>query len=319
MKLLDFERPIFEIERRLQELRKLIPQHPELEEEIRLLETQAQRIREKIYSNLTRWQIVQIARHPDRPHAHDYIERMTEDFMELHGDRYFGDDPAIIAGIGKIEGESVVIIAEEKGADTRDRIRRNFGMPNPEGYRKGERLMALAEKFKLPILTLVDTPGAYPGIGAEERGQARAIATSIARMLNTRTPIVTVILGEGGSGGALAIAVGDVVLALQYSIYSVISPEGCAAILWKDGKLADRAAEVLKLTAQDLLEFDVVDEVIPEPMGGAHWHPQEAIDRVKEAVLRHLQRLRQVPIPDLLTSRHERYLRYGVYRTSETP
>ncbi len=312
MKLLDFERPIYEIEQRLNELKKLIPKHPELEEEIKVLEKQALRLRKKIYSNLTRWQIVQIARHPDRPHAMDFIEQMSEDFLELHGDRYFGDDPAIIAGLAKIEGERFAIIAEEKGRDTRDRIKRNFGMPNPEGYRKGERIMQLAEKFKLPLLTLVDTPGAYPGIGAEERGQARAIATSIARMLDTKVPIITVIIGEGGSGGALAIAVGDRVLALQYSIYSVISPEGCAAILWRDSAHAQEAAEVLKLTAPDLKGYGVVDQIVPEPLGGAHWNPKEAIEATKSAILQNIAELKKIPPDELLKKRHQRYLKYGI-------
>lgn len=312
MKLLDFERPIYEIEQRLKDLKKLIQKHPELEEEIKVLEKQALNLRQKIYSNLSRWQIVQIARHPDRPHAMDFIEQMTEDFIEIHGDRYFGDDPAMVTGIAKIEDERFAIIAEEKGRDTRERIKRNFGMPNPEGYRKGERIMQLAEKYKLSLLTLVDTPGAYPGIGAEERGQARAIATSISRMLSTKVPIITVIIGEGGSGGALAIAVGDIVLALQYSIYSVISPEGCAAILWRDSAHASEAAEVLKLTAEDLKEFGVVDHVIPEPLGGAHWNSKETIEATKSAILLFSAELKKVSLEEILNKRRQRYLKYGI-------
>jgi len=283
MYLLDFEKPIYEIERKIDELKALVEEHPELKHELEELQKRAERIKARVYANLTRWQKVQLARHPDRPHARDYISGMVDDFVELHGDRNFRDDPSIITGIGKVEGIKVAIVAEEKGRDVEERVYRNFGMPHPEGYRKAKRIMGLADKFGLPIISLVDTPGAYPGIGAEERGQAMAIAENLKYMLQLKTPIVVAVIGEGGSGGALAIAVGDVLLAMQFSIYSVISPEGCAAILWRNGKLASRAAEALKLTADDLYELGIVDEIVPEPPGGAHRDPVTAIANLKLA------------------------------------
>ena len=258
--------------------------------------------------------MVQLARHPDRPHAIDYIQRICKDFVELHGDRLFRDDPSIIAGIGKIDDKSVVIIGEEKGRKTQERIKRNFGMPHPEGYRKADRVMKLGEKFKLPVITLVDTPGAYPGIGAEERGQALAIAESILFMLNLKTPIISIIIGEGGSGGALAIAVGDVVLAMEFSIYSVISPEGCASILWRDAAKAPQAADALKLTAKDLYELGVVEEIIPEPPGGAHADPDRASQILKEYILKWINILEKKDIDTLLEDRRKRYLKFGKWR-----
>ncbi len=316
MRLLDFERPLYDIEKRLEELRKLLHTRPDLADEIRELEARAERIRQKIYANLTPWQIVQVARHADRPHALDYIQGMATDFLELHGDRYYGDDPAIVAGLIQVEDQRWVVVGEEKGRDVKERVHRNFGMPNPEGYRKAERMFRLADKFGLPIVTLIDTPGTFPGIEAEERGQSRAIATAIQTMLEVRVPIVAVVIGEGGSGGALAIGVGNRVLMLEYAIYSVISPEGCAAILWKDGAQAPKAAEVLRLTSRDLHRLGVVDEVIPEPPGGAHRNPEEAIQRVKEAVLRHLADLQNLSPEEVLAHRRQRFLRFGEFEAS---
>ncbi len=316
MRLLDFERPLYDIEKRLEELRKLLHTRPDLADEIRELEARAERIRQKIYANLTPWQIVQVARHADRPHALDYIQGMATDFLELHGDRYYGDDPAIVAGLIQVEDQRWVVVGEEKGRDVKERVHRNFGMPNPEGYRKAERMFRLADKFGLPIVTLIDTPGAFPGIEAEERGQSRAIATAIQTMLEVRVPIVAVVIGEGGSGGALAIGVGNRVLMLEYAIYSVISPEGCAAILWKDGAQAPKAAEVLRLTSRDLHRLGVVDEVIPEPPGGAHRNPEEAIQRVKEAVLRHLADLQNLSPEEVLAHRRQRFLWFGEFEAS---
>ncbi len=318
MRLLDFERPLYDIEKRLEELKRLLDQRPDLAEEIQDLEARAERIRQKIYANLTPWQIVQVARHADRPHALDYIHGMATDFLELHGDRYFGDDPAIVGGLIQVEDQRWVVVGEEKGRDVKERVHRNFGMPNPEGYRKAERLFRLADKFGLPIVTLIDTPGAFPGIEAEERGQSRAIATAIQTMLEVKVPIVAVVIGEGGSGGALAIGVGNRVLMLEYAIYSVISPEGCAAILWKDGAEAPRAAEVLRLTSRDLYRLGVVDEVVPEPPGGAHRHPAETIQRVKEALLRHLAELRSLSPEEVLQDRRQRFLRFGEFEETAT-
>ncbi len=314
MYLLDFEKPIYEIERKIDELKALVEEHPELKRELEELQKRAERIKKRVYTNLTRWQKVQLARHPDRPHAIDYIKGMVSDFVELHGDRNFRDDPSIITGLGKIDGIKVAIVAEEKGRDVNERVYRNFGMPHPEGYRKAMRVMGLADKFGLPIISLVDTPGAYPGIGAEERGQAMAIAESLKFMLKLKTPIVVAVIGEGGSGGALAIAVGDVLLAMQFSIYSVISPEGCAAILWRDGKLAPKAAEALKLTADDLYELGIVDEVVPEPPGGAHRDPETAILNLKNAILKHLNTLMKIDGDRIMQMRRERYRKIGFFK-----
>lgn len=314
--LLDFERPLHDLQRRIEELKALAQERPELQEEVRQLEEQAARIRRKIYARLTPWQVVQVARHPDRPHAMDYIRQIFSDFVEFHGDRLFGDDPAIITGFATLEGIRLVLVAQEKGRDTKEKLHRNFGMPHPEGYRKAIRAVQLAQKFGLPVVSLVDTPGAYPGIGAEERGQFRAIAESIRTFLSASVPTVAVIIGEGGSGGALAIAATDRVYAMQYAIYSVISPEGCAAILWRDGKRAPEAAEALKLTAQDLLELGVIDGIVPEPLGGAHWAPEEAAKNLKEALVQALSELLPLPQGELLRRRRERYLSFGVFSES---
>jgi len=309
---LEFEKPIYEIEKEIAELKKLAKDNLNLWAEVRELEEKATKLREKIYSNLSRYQKVQIARHPDRPHTSDYIKMIFTDFMEIHGDRSFGDDPSIITGFATIGPFKVVLIGQEKGKTTQDKIYRNFGMPHPEGYRKAMRVMRLADKFGLPVVTLVDTPGAYPGIGAEERGQAQAIAESIRTMLQISVPIIAVIIGEGGSGGALAIAVGNRVLALEHSIYSVISPEGCASILWRDSSKVKEAAEALKLTAQDLYQFGIVDEIIPEPLGGAHWDPQLTAENVKKALLSNLERYKGFDREHVLRERREKYRNYGV-------
>ncbi|MEO0136918.1 MAG: acetyl-CoA carboxylase carboxyltransferase subunit alpha [candidate division WOR-3 bacterium] len=307
---LDFEKPVIELEKKIEELKKLSG----VEDEIERLQQQAERLKRKIFSNLTRWQRVQLARHPRRPYAVDIINLITKDFIELHGDRRFSDDPAIVAGLAKIDEHSIAIVAQQKGRDTKEKIRRNFGMPHPEGYRKALRIMKMGEKFNLPILSIVDTPGAYPGVGAEERGQFEAIAYNLFECALLKVPIVVVILGEGGSGGALAIAQGDRVLMMENAIYSVISPEGCASILWRDASKNKDAAEALKLTAQDLLQFGIIDEIIPEPLGGAHTDYQKTAENIKAAVLRNIQELQMIPTDELITKRIEKYRKMGVYK-----
>ena len=311
---LDFEKPILDVERQIEELKALSPEpSPETQAELERLERKAERLQREIYSKLTRWQRVKLARHPRRPYTLDYLKLIAPNFMELHGDRRFGDDPAIVGGLAVIEDLPLVIIGHQKGRDTKENIHRNFGMAHPEGYRKALRLMRFGATFGCPIVTFVDTPGAYPGLGAEERGQSEALARNILEMAHLPVPIVTVVIGEGGSGGALAIAVGDVVLMLENSIYSVITPEGCAAILWKDSSKAEQAAEALKLTAPDLLELKVIDELIPEPLGGAHRDPAVAANAVRDAVLRHVRSLIGLPAQELLDRRLEKYLKMGVY------
>ena len=312
---LDFEKPILDLERKIEELKgRSTPENADaVAEELDRLERKADRLRRDIFAKLTRWQRVKLARHPRRPYTLDYLRYFAPSFLELHGDRRFGDDPAIVGGMAVVDDLPLVIVGHQKGRDTKENIYRNFGMAHPEGYRKALRLMRLAANYGCPIVTLVDTPGAYPGLGAEERGQSEAIARNILEMAHLPVPIVTVIIGEGGSGGALAIAVGDAVLMLENSIYSVITPEGCAAILWKDASRAEQAAEALKLTAQDLLELKVIDELIPEPLGGAHRDPEETARRVKDAVLRHVRGLIGLPAQELLDRRLEKYLKMGVY------
>ena len=311
---LDFEKPIVEIERKIEDLRGLVtPENPKAADELQKLERQADRLRKEIYAKLTRWQRVKLARHPRRPYTLDYLKILAPGFMELHGDRRFGDDPAIVAGFAIVDDLPLVIMGHQKGGDTKENIYRNFGMAHPEGYRKALRIMKTGAAFGIPIVTLVDTPGAYPGLGAEERGQSEALARNILEMAHLPVPIVTVIIGEGGSGGALALAVGDVVLMMENSIYSVITPEGCAAILWKDASKAEQAAEALKLTAPDLLELKVIDEIIPEPLGGAHRDPDEAARRLRDAISRHLKSLLGLPKQELLDRRLEKYLKMGVY------
>lgn len=312
--VLDFEKPIVELERRINEMKEYSQnENVEISEEIQRLEEKATKLREDIYSKLTRWQRVQLARHPRRPYALDYIERMTSNFFELHGDRAFGDDPAIVSGVGKMDDRKVVIVAHQKGRSTKQKLHRNFGMPHPEGYRKALRVMRLGAKFKRPIICLIDTPGAFPGIGAEERGQAEAIARNLFEMSRLPVPIVVVIIGEGASGGALGIGVGDRVLMMENTWYSVISPEGCAAILWRDSTKASQAAEAMKLTADDLVEMGVVDKVIKEPIGGAHQDYDDAARIVKEELRKEFQELQSIPPTQLIEARIEKYAKMGFY------
>ncbi|MCX7784724.1 MAG: acetyl-CoA carboxylase carboxyltransferase subunit alpha [candidate division WOR-3 bacterium] len=312
---LDFEKPIADIYNRIQELIPLSG----YEDEIAKLRNQAERLKTKIYSNLTPWQKVLMARHPLRPYTQDYLDLMTTEFIELAGDRSYADDKAIIAGLAKLEVAennflNLVIIGTQKGRETKEKILRNFGMPHPEGYRKALRVMKLAEKFDLPIVTLVDTPGAYPGVGAEERGQAEAIARNLKEMAVLRVPIVAIITGEGGSGGALALAVGNRVLMMEYAIYSVISPEGCASILWRDSDKAEEAAKVLKITAQDLLQFGIIDEIIPEPLGGAHQDYRLASQYLKQSIIKNLSELKSLSKEELVRQRIEKFQNIGIYR-----
>jgi acetyl-CoA carboxylase carboxyl transferase subunit alpha len=309
---LEFERPIVELERKIEELKALSGgERVNFADEIRQLEEKAQRLRQEVFANLTRWQRTQLSRHPGRPYTLDYVTTTFEAFIELHGDRAFRDDPAIVGGLAWLTGRRVVVVGHQKGRNTKEKVRRNFGMSNPEGYRKALRLMQLAEKFDLPLVTLIDTPGAFPGIEAEARGQAEAIARNLKAMAALATPIVCVVIGEGGSGGALALGVGDRVLMLENAIYSVISPEGCAAILWKDGTKAELAAEALKLTAQDALEFGVIDGIVPEPLGGAHRHPAEMVNRLRQALVRALDELTALPRETLVERRYEKFRRMG--------
>jgi len=312
--ILDFEKPVAELEKKIQEMKEYsLSENVEISEEIARLEEKAARLRAEIYSRLTRWQRVQLARHPQRPYTSDYIERICSDFIELHGDRLFGDDPAIVGGIAKIDGKPVVIFGHQKGRDTKQKLYRNFGMAHPEGYRKALRLMHLAAKFRRPVISLIDTPGAYPGVGAEERGQAEAIARNLYEMARLPVPIVIVIIGEGASGGALGIGVGDRILMLENTWYSVISPEGCAAILWRDSSKAEAAADALKLTASDLLELKLIDGVVEEPIGGAHRNYDEAARLVKEHILSALSELERLPPDELVRQRLEKFSRMGYW------
>lgn len=319
---LDFEKPIEELETNIEELKRFSdPKDTGASSEIRKLEKKLRDLRAGIFSNLTPWQKAMIARHPDRPYTLDYISLLSKDFLELHGDRRFSDDPSIVGGFGKIEDVTFLIIGHQKGRGTKERIYRNFGQPHPEGYRKALRLMKLAERFKVPVLTLIDTPGAFPGIGAEERGQAEAIAVNLMEMSRLRTPIISVVIAEGGSGGALALGVADRIYMLEHSIYSVISPEGCAAILWKkNGEIGPaeyaRAAEALKLTPKDLLNFEIIDDIIPEPEGGAHWDYEAAASSISEAVLDAYEELKTKTLPKLVDERYRRFRKIGVYETA---
>ncbi len=316
MRYLDFEKPIATLEEELERLRKQYEEEKDesLLERIRELEKQVKKLRYEIFSKLTRWQKVQLARHPDRPKPLDIISHICDDFIELHGDRLFGDDAAIVAGLGKIEDYGVVIAGIQKGKDTEENLKRNFGMAHPEGYRKAMRLFDLADKLRLPVLTLVDTPGAYPGIGAEERGQFSAIAYSIKRMLQLKVPSVSFITGEGGSGGALALAVADRVYMLEYAVYSVISPEGAASILFKDASRNREAAETLKITAQDLYEFGIIDGIIKEPLGGAHRDPRLTAMRIKRVFLKALKELKGKYARTLRMRRLQKYVKIGAWR-----
>lgn len=310
---LDFEQPIAELQAKIEELR-LVGNDNEIniQEEIERLEGKSRSLTESIFSNLTPWQISQLSRHPLRPYTLDYVARMLDDFEELHGDRAFADDSAIVAGLGRIEGRPVMLIGHQKGRDTKQKIERNFGMPRPEGYRKALRLMKMAERFGLPILTLIDTPGAYPGVGAEERGQSEAIARNLFEMSGLRTPIIATVIGEGGSGGALAIGVSDRLLMMEYSTYSVISPEGCASILWKDAEKAPLAAEAMAITSKQLKEQGLVDEIVPEPLGGGHRDLDAVARNLKAALVKALDETRGVALDRLLEARYERLLAFGV-------
>jgi acetyl-CoA carboxylase carboxyl transferase subunit alpha len=315
LKFLEFEQPIAELEAKIEELR-FVGDDPEINigEELARLKEKSRTLTKSIFSKLSSWQIAQIARHPMRPYTADYLRLISPDFQELHGDRMYADDPAIIGGMGRIDGRVVMFIGHQKGRDTKERVRRNYGMPKPEGYRKAQRLMRLAEKFSLPIVTFIDTPGAYPGVGAEERGQSEAIAFSLYLMAGLRTPIINVVIGEGGSGGALAIGVGDRLLMLQYSVYSVISPEGCASILWKSAAKAEDAADAMKITAQSLNEFGLVDAVLPEPLGAAHRDPEATAEVIRNAVIKHLDDLERLDIDQLLEQRQRRIAAFGHFK-----
>ena len=312
---LSFEQPIGELEEQINELRRVNSDKDlNFDEDIKRLETKSSKLTETIFSALTPWQISQLARHPGRPFTLDYIPTLMDSFVELHGDRMFGDDHAIVAGLGNIDGRRIAVIGQQKGRDTTEKLYRNFGMPKPEGYRKAQRVMRIAERFGLPLLTLIDTPGAYPGVDAEERGQSEAIASSLSIMTGLKVPIVSVIIGEGGSGGALAIGICDRLLMLEYSTYSVISPEGCASILWKSADKAEEAAQALKLTSKDLTEKAVVDEIIMEPHGGAHRNPNEMAVTLRAVVIRHFDELDARPIEHILDTRYRRLMSYGQFK-----
>ncbi|HEY7678269.1 MAG TPA: acetyl-CoA carboxylase carboxyltransferase subunit alpha [Candidatus Methylomirabilis sp.] len=312
--MLDFERPILELEAKLQELKTFaLTEKVDFTAEIRRLERKLQRLQADVFARLTPWQRCQIARHPNRPNTLEYFKATLTDFVELQGDRCFADDRAVVAGLGRLDGAPVVVMGHQKGRDTKEKIARNFGMANPEGYRKALRVMRLGEKFRRPVITFIDTPGAYPGIGAEERGQAEAIARNLRAMAELETPIVVVVTGEGGSGGALALGVGDAVLMLENAIYSVISPEGCASILWRDPSYAPQAAENLGLTSGTLKRLGLIDEIVPEPVGGAHRNPTEMATTLKGYLVKALHRLRELPLPDLLEQRYQKFRRMGLF------
>jgi acetyl-CoA carboxylase carboxyl transferase subunit alpha len=312
LNFLDFEQPIAELEAKIEELRYVGDDAEiNINEEIARLQEKSRNLTKSIFAKLTPWQVSQLARHPQRPYTLDYLERIFTDFQELHGDRAFADDAAIVGGLARLEGRPVMVIGQQKGRDTQEKIRRNFGMPRPEGYRKALRLMHMAEKFGLPVLTFIDTPGAYPGIGAEERGQSEAIARNLFVMAELRTPILCTVIGEGGSGGALAIGVGDRVFMLQHGTYSVISPEGCASILWKSADKAPDAAEALGITAERLKELGLIDGIIPEPLGGAHRDIEQMAATLKQTLVQQLDLLERTPMDKLLSERYQRLMSYG--------
>jgi acetyl-CoA carboxylase carboxyl transferase subunit alpha len=315
MTFLDFEQPVAELEAKIEELRYVNDDSDiNIGEEIKRLQKRSNDLTTSIFASLTSWQISKLARHPNRPYTLDYIERIFTDFNELHGDRSFADDPAIVSGIARLDGEPVVVIGQQKGRTTQERITRNYGMPRPEGYRKAMRIMELAERFKLPIITLIDTPGAYPGVGAEERGQSEAIAKSLRLMSGLNTPIIATVIGEGGSGGALAIGVADTVQMLQYSTYSVISPEGCASILWKSADKAQDAAEAMGITAKKLLEYGLIDQIVKEPLGGAHRNYDEMAATLKASLKKELAMYRLLDKQQLVSRREEKIRAYGVFQ-----
>ncbi|WP_423820778.1 acetyl-CoA carboxylase carboxyltransferase subunit alpha [Salinisphaera sp. SPP-AMP-43] len=314
---LDFEQPIAELQEKIEELRYVADgSEVNLSEEIQRLEDKRKSLTEQIFSKLSTWQVAQMARHPLRPYTQDYIDGMFTDFVELHGDRAYADDPAIIGGTARLGGQSVMVIGHQKGRDTKEKIYRNFGMPRPEGYRKALRLMKTAERFKMPVLTFIDTPGAYPGIGAEERNQSEAIARNLFEMAKLRVPVICTVVGEGGSGGALAIGVGDQLMMMQYSIYSVISPEGCASILWKSADKAEDAAEAMRVSSVDLKRLELVDEVIDEPLGGAHRDPEALMAHLKDRLLAHMTRLQHMDTDQLLEARYNRWMAFGDFKST---
>lgn len=315
LKFLDFEQPIAELEAKIEELRFVgDDSEVNINDEVARLREKSESLTRSIFAKLSAWQVAQVARHPSRPYTLDYLSSIAPDFQELHGDRMYADDPAIVGGIGRIDGRAVMFIGHQKGRDTKERVRRNYGMPKPEGYRKAQRLFRMAEKFHLPVVTLIDTPGAYPGVGAEERGQSEAIAYSLYLMAGLKTPIICVVIGEGGSGGALAIGVGDKLIMLQYGIYSVISPEGCASILWKSAEKAEDAADAMRITADSLSGFGLVDEVLEEPLGGAHRDPNGMAEVIRNALIKSLDELDQMPIEQVLENRQQRLADFGEYK-----
>jgi len=315
LKFLDFEQPIAELEAKIDELRFVgDDSEVNINDEIGRLKAKSKSLTKSIFSDLSAWQVAQLARHPHRPYTLDYIERFSPGFQELHGDRMYSDDQAIVGGLGRLDGKPVMFIGHQKGRNTKSRVLRNYGMAKPEGYRKALRLMKLAERFAIPIVTMIDTPGAYPGIGAEERGQSEAIARNLFEMSRLKTPIVCVVIGEGGSGGALAIGVGDRVLMLQYAVYSVISPEGCASILWKSAERAEEAADAMGLTADRLKQFGLVDEVIPEPLGSAHRDPDSMAQALQNALISNLRQLEPLDAAELLTRRSARLASMGAFK-----
>ncbi len=311
---LDFEKPLMELEEKIERIKGLSKEQPKTQDEIQKLQKRAHQLQREIYTHLTPIQTLQIARHPNRPSTLDYLGYLVPDFLELHGDRAFADDAAIVGGIGRLDGAPVVVIGHQKGRNVKERVKRNFGMPHPEGYRKAQRLMLLAERFGRPVITFIDTPGAYPGLGAEERGQSEAIAASLRLMARLAVPIVAVVIGEGGSGGALALGVADRILMLEHSVYSVISPEGCAAILWKSVDKANDAADALKMTAKDLLALGVIDEIVSEPLGCAHRNHAAMAAALKKSIGQHLARLSELPSDELLAARYEKFRKMGVYQ-----
>ncbi len=315
LKFLEFEQPIAELEAKIEELR-FVGDDSEINinEEVARLREKSETLTKSIFQKLSAWQVAQVARHPSRPYSLDYLATIAPDFQELHGDRMYADDPAVVGGVGRIEGRAVMFIGHQKGRDTKERVRRNYGMPKPEGYRKAQRLMRMAEKFNLPVVTLIDTPGAYPGVGAEERGQSEAIAYSLYLMSSLKTPIISVVIGEGGSGGALAIGVSDRLLMLQYAIYSVISPEGCASILWKSAEKAQDAAEAMRITAESLAEFGLVDEVLEEPLGGAHRNPNAMAEVIRNALIKSIDEMSTMSTEELIAHRRRRLAAFGEFK-----
>jgi len=315
--ILEFEKPLLEIEQKIDELALIAPENEKAEKELKKLQKEADKTRDELFSNLTSLQRTQLSRHPARPYTLDYIDLIFDDFIELHGDRAFRDDRAIVGGLATLNGSSVVVIGHQKGRNTKEKIVRNFAMPNPEGYRKALRLMKLADRFGKPVITFIDTPGAYPGIGAEERGQGEAIARNLREMFDLKVPIISTVIGEGGSGGALALGIGDIVQMMEHSIYSVISPEGCAAILWKSSDKAAEAADALKLTANDLLNSKVIDRIVPEPPGGAHRDFNKAAENLKESLLNGLKELQNMSCDEMLKKRFDKFRRIGAFEDSE--